>query len=71
MALGAHLVLGLDADPAIRNVFGIIQVNPDLALKAVSLRRYGQRIIERLGSKHVHPNFAMVEGGGECAAQLK
>jgi NAD-reducing hydrogenase large subunit len=56
------LVLGFDADPAIRNVFGIIQANPELALKAVSLRRYGQRIIERLGGKRVHPNFA-VPGG--------
>jgi NAD-reducing hydrogenase large subunit len=50
------LVLGFDADPAIRNVFGIIKANPELALKAVNLRRYGQRIIERLGGKRVHPN---------------
>lgn len=56
------LVLGFDADPSIRNVFGIIKANPELALKAVNLRRYGQRIIERLGAKRVHPNFA-VPGG--------
>jgi len=56
------LVLGFDADPAIRNVFGIIGANPELALKAVNLRRYGQQIIERLGGKRVHPNFA-VPGG--------
>lgn len=56
------LVLGFDADPAIRNVFGIIAANPELALKAVNLRRYGQQIIERLGGKRVHPNFA-VPGG--------
>jgi NAD-reducing hydrogenase large subunit len=31
-------------------------------LKAVNLRRYGQQIIERLGGKRVHPNFA-VPGG--------
>jgi NAD-reducing hydrogenase large subunit len=56
------LVLGFDADPAIRNVFGIIGANPELALKAVNLRRYGQQIIQRLGGKRVHPNFA-VPGG--------
>ena len=56
------LVLGFDADPAIRNVVGIIQANPELALKAVNLRRYGQQIIERLGRKRVHPTFA-VPGG--------
>jgi len=56
------LIFGFDADPATRNVFGIIQADPQLALKAVNLRRYGQQIIERLGSKRVHPNFA-VPGG--------
>lgn len=56
------LVLGFDADPAVRNVFGIIDADPTLALKAVGLRRFGQQIIERLGGKRVHPNFA-VPGG--------
>jgi NAD-reducing hydrogenase large subunit len=56
------LVFGFDADPATRNVFGIIQANPELALKAVNLRRYGQQIIQRLGGKRVHPNFC-VPGG--------
>jgi len=56
------LVLGFDADPAERNVFGIIKADPQLALKAVNLRRFGQQIIEKLGGKRVHPNFA-VPGG--------
>jgi NAD-reducing hydrogenase large subunit len=57
------LILGFDADPAERNVFGIVKANPELAIKAVNLRRYGQQIIERLGGgKRVHPNFA-VPGG--------
>ncbi|MGZ3578209.1 MAG: nickel-dependent hydrogenase large subunit, partial [Syntrophales bacterium] len=56
------LLLGFDADPAIRNVVGIIQADPELALKAVNLRRYGQQVIERLGGKRIHPTFA-VPGG--------
>ena len=56
------LIFGFDADPAQRNVFGIIEANPQLALKAVNLRRYGQQIIERLGGKRVHPNFAVAGG---------
>jgi NAD-reducing hydrogenase large subunit len=60
------LVLGFDSDPALRNVVGIIKANPELALKAVSLRRYGQRIIERLGGKRVHPTFT-VPGGVNAA----
>jgi NAD-reducing hydrogenase large subunit len=56
------LVLGFDADPVDRNVFGIIRANPELAKKAVALRRYGQQIIERLGGKRIHPTFT-VPGG--------
>ncbi len=56
------LIFGFDADPATRNVIGIIQTNPALALKAVALRRYGQEIIQRLGGKKVHPNLC-VPGG--------
>lgn len=64
------LVLGFDADPAKRNVIGIIEANPELALKAVHLRRFGQQIIERLGNKRVHPFFA-VPGGVSAALSSK
>ncbi|MHB0988774.1 MAG: Ni/Fe hydrogenase subunit alpha [Bellilinea sp.] len=59
---GPDLLLGFDADPAIRNVVGLIQANPDLALKAVNLRKYGQEIIHILGGRRIHPVFA-VPGG--------
>jgi NAD-reducing hydrogenase large subunit len=59
---GPDLLLGFDADPATRNVVGLIQANPELALKAVNLRKFGQEIIATLGGRRVHPNFA-VPGG--------
>jgi NAD-reducing hydrogenase large subunit len=59
---GPDLLLGFDADPAIRNVVGLIGANPALALKAVNLRKFGQEIISTLGGRRVHPNFA-VPGG--------
>ncbi len=59
---GPDLLLGFDADPAIRNVVGLIQANPELALKAVNLRKYGQEIIHILGGRRIHPVFA-VPGG--------
>jgi len=59
---GPDLLLGFDADPAIRNVVGIIQANPELAVKAVELRKYGQEIIHTLGGRRIHPTFA-VPGG--------
>jgi len=59
---GPDLLLGFDADPAIRNVVGLIQANPELALKAVNLRKFGQEIIQILGGRRIHPVFA-VPGG--------
>ena len=51
---GPDLLLGFDADPAIRNVVGLIQANPALALKAVNLRKFGQEIISHPG-RPPHP----------------
>ncbi|NLG99178.1 MAG: Ni/Fe hydrogenase subunit alpha [Chloroflexi bacterium] len=59
---GPDLLLGFDADPATRNVVGLIQANPDLATKAVALRKYGQEIIKILGGRRIHPLFAIPGG---------
>ena len=64
------LIFGFDADPAIRNVVGIIQTNPELALKAVALRKYGQEIIRTLSGRRIHPKFA-VPGGVNKALTAK
>jgi NAD-reducing hydrogenase large subunit len=65
------LVLGFDADPKIRNVVGIIEAAPELALKAVKLRKYGQEVISTLsGGRRIHPKFA-VPGGVNKALTLK
>ena len=58
---GPDLLLGFDADPAVRNVVGLYQANPELA-KAIRLRKFGQEIISKLGERRVHPGFA-VPGG--------
>ncbi len=59
---GPDLLLGFDADPEIRNVGGLIQQAPEIAVKAVQLRKYGQEIIHTLGGRRIHPVFA-VPGG--------
>jgi len=59
---GPDLLLGFDADPAIRNVAGLVQAAPDLAVKAVQLRAYGQEIIRRLSGRRIHPRFAIAGG---------
>lgn len=59
---GPDLLLGFDADPAIRNAVGLLQANPELTLKAINLRKWGQEIIRILGGRRIHPSFA-VPGG--------
>ncbi|MDD5510094.1 MAG: Ni/Fe hydrogenase subunit alpha [Dehalococcoidales bacterium] len=56
------LIFGMEADPAKRNVIGVIAAMPDAAVKGVKLRAFGQKIIEAMGHKRVHPNAA-VPGG--------
>ena len=56
------LLFGFDANPATRNVIGLIDANPALATEAVKLRSLGQTIIKKLGGKKVHPNAAIAGG---------
>lgn len=55
-------LLGLDSDPATRNLIGLAQVKPEIARSGIRLRQFGQQIIERLGGKRIHPAW-MVPGG--------
>ncbi len=66
---GPDLLLGFDADPAIRNVAGLLAADPGLTVKAVNLRKFGQEIIHTLGGRRIHPVFAVPGeglGGEEC-----
>ncbi|MBC7097645.1 Ni/Fe hydrogenase subunit alpha [Candidatus Bipolaricaulota bacterium] len=56
------LLLGWDYDPARRNVLGLAEEKPELALAGIRLRAYGQRVIEALGGRRIHPAWA-VPGG--------
>ncbi len=48
-------LMGMDGDPARRNIVGMLGVRPDLARDGVRLRQFGQQIIEWIGGKRVHP----------------
>jgi NAD-reducing hydrogenase large subunit len=56
------LLLGMESDPDLRNIAGLVRKFPDLALRGVKLRAFGQNIIRMLGAKSVHPPWA-VPGG--------
>ncbi len=55
-------LLGLDADPKRRNLFGVLEHDPQLARDGIRLRQFGQQIIELLGGKRIHPGW-IVPGG--------
>jgi len=56
------LLLGYDADPAIRNVIGLIKKDKELATRAVLMRKYGQEVIKATAGKKIHGNGAIPGG---------
>jgi NAD-reducing hydrogenase large subunit len=56
------LLLGMDAPPERRNLFGVYAASPEIARDGIRLRQIGQQIIEILGGKRIHPAW-VVPGG--------
>jgi NAD-reducing hydrogenase large subunit len=56
------LLLGMDSDPASRNVLGLLAQYPDLARDGIELRKFGQQVIEQLAKERIHPSW-VVPGG--------
>lgn len=56
------LLFGFDADPAIRNVFGVARKYPELAVQGVMMRKYGQEIIKATAGKKIHGTGAIPGG---------
>jgi len=56
------LLLGMDADPARRNLFGVAEAHPKMARDGVRLRQIGQQIIEMLAGKRIHPAWVVAGG---------
>jgi NAD-reducing hydrogenase large subunit len=64
------LLLGMDSDPGKRHLFGVLEVNPQLAKDGIALRKFGQQIIEWLGGKRIHPAW-VVPGGVNAPLTLE
>lgn len=56
------LLLGFDADPSTRNVFGLMEAQPELARRGIRLRGFGQSVIEAIAGRKVHAP-GIVPGG--------
>lgn len=55
-------LFGFGSDPRQRNIAGVLEKYPEIALKGVKLRKYGQQIIEAITGKRVH-GTGTVPGG--------
>jgi F420-non-reducing hydrogenase large subunit len=62
MLAAPDYLIGHDAPQGDRNVLGLVKINPELAKKAIEVRKTGQRITEAVGGKPIHPATA-VPGG--------
>ncbi len=58
----ADLLFGYDADPKTRNVIGVINQFPDLAVQGVMMRKFGQEIIKATAGKKIHGTGAIPGG---------
>ena len=59
------LLLGFDSDPAKRNIFGLIEKEPELAMRGIRLRKFGQDIIEKVAGKKIHSSEWVQPGGAK------
>jgi NAD-reducing hydrogenase large subunit len=65
------LLLGMEADPKVRNILGVAAAKPELGRAGVALRRFGQTIIELLCEKRVHPGWVVPGGVTEPLSAAK
>jgi NAD-reducing hydrogenase large subunit len=59
------LILGMDADPQERNLFGVLNKQPELGRWGIRLRQFGQQVIETLAGKRIHPGWVVPGGVNE------
>ncbi len=60
--VGPDVIGGVGAPPKDRNIFHLLSTQPDLAKKALRLRSIGQKIVEIVGGRGVHPVVAIPGG---------
>lgn len=59
------LLLGMESDPALRNIMGLIAKYPEVARNGIRLRQFGQNVIRLLGGRSVHPAWTVPGGVSE------
>ncbi len=63
------LLFGYDSDTAKRNIIGVLKENPELAIKGIKIRKFGQQIIQAISGKRIH-GIAAIPGGMNRALKI-
>lgn len=64
------LLLGMNSDPATRNVLGVIAEHPEMARDGIELRKFGLQLTEALAQERVHPSW-IVPGGVAAPSSIQ
>jgi len=56
------LLFGFESEVRRRNIFGIIEAYPDLAVKGIKMRKFGQEVIRATAGKKIHGTSAIPGG---------
>ncbi|MBT8507155.1 F420-nonreducing hydrogenase [Methanomicrobiaceae archaeon CYW5] len=62
MLAAPDFLIGHEVNPEERNILGLVKKSPEIAKKAIEVRKFGQRLTEAIGGKPIHPSSA-VPGG--------
>ncbi len=62
MLASPDLLFGFESSAAQRNFFGVVEKHPDIAIKGIRLRKFGQEVIAAVLGKRVHGTGAIPGG---------
>ncbi len=60
------LLLGMDAAPEQRNLFALTGADREFLRRGIRLRQFGQRVIEMVGGRRIHPGWSGPGGVQHC-----
>jgi F420-non-reducing hydrogenase large subunit len=62
MLAAPDFLIGHEVPQEERNILGLVKKSPDIARKAIEVRKFGQRLTEAIGGKPIHPSSAIPGG---------
>lgn len=62
MLAAPDFLIGHEVPADERNILGLVKKEPEIAKKAIIVRKFGQRLTEAIGGKPIHPSSAIPGG---------